>query len=114
MKIETELTEERLEEIVYGLFITAWYGGSSYWAEVSEPNGAEKTLLKMKNEGHVLRVTPIDDDPVDVTYEDLLHGIVLLARDFTQSYHDVLNDYDDAETADIWFQLAVLGELTYG
>ena len=114
MKIEIELTEEKLEGIVYNLFITAWEGGSAYWAEVSEPNEAEKTLLKMKDEGYVLRVTPIGDDPVELKYENLVQAINLLAKNFPCAFYDAINEYDDAETADIWFQLAVLGELTYG
>lgn len=106
----------RISKHCKDLFITAWEGGSSYWASVSEPNNSEKTFDKIVNEGYVLKVRDREDlDEVwTVQKSDLVGSITKLKNEHPRHYADLVEDSWDAETADVWFQLVVIGELTFG
>jgi hypothetical protein len=52
--------------------------------------------------------------PVKVTNEHLQRGLTLLAEKHPRHWNDFLNENTDADTGDIFLQLCVLGEVTFG
>ena len=50
----------------------------------------------------------------EISKESIEKANELMIKDYSQAYADVMNENDDANTADIWFQLAVMGEVIFG
>lgn len=126
-KVELEIDNETIEDVL----VTALEGGSNYWYHLSE-----KTVDSIKN--HTISM---EGEPLSLRfYKAINHGMHIPIND-AEHYTDVLgkihtptiqrafikmhNDYPenleniregdfDAEDADIFFQLAVLGEIVYG
>lgn len=100
--------------LIQDLFVTAWEQSCNYWAAVTEPGNAEATFEKMRA-GYTLRVSDCEDpDQVwNVTVADLKNGLIRLRR-YPEHLKNVMSGNWDAETADVWFQLAVIKELRYG
>jgi len=108
------------------LFVTAFEGGSSYWAEVSDPSpnsgSGDPASIGWFNHiqaGGVMHVYDCEEELGTVllgtvTAESFNKAEALLVKDHRWVVGDVLNEQYDAESADIYFQLLVLGELTYG
>ena len=46
--------------------------------------------------------------------DNILDAISILKKDYPNYYDDIIDDNWDAETADVFLQLAVLGEITFG
>lgn len=49
-----------------------------------------------------------------VNLKTLAKGLQLMARKYPKHFSDIINDNDDADTADILLQLSTIGELKYG
>lgn len=49
-----------------------------------------------------------------VRRQDFLRALSQMAQRHTLHFHDFVQENDDAETADVFFQLAVLGDVIYG
>lgn len=58
------------------------------------------------------------DPNVNVTYtltrEKLLNGFDVMARKYPHHFQNIVNENDDAETADVLLQCALFGEIIYG
>jgi hypothetical protein len=46
--------------------------------------------------------------------ESIKDGLQKMAEHFPKHFMDFLNENDDAETADVFMQLAVMGKITFG
>ena len=57
-----------------------------------------------------------DDEPSKhtLTLKDVRKGLRLMKKEYPSHYADLVEENDDAETGDIWLQLAVFGEVIYG
>ena len=57
-----------------------------------------------------------DDNPTQhtLTLKDVRKGLRLMKKEYPSHYADLVEENDDAETGDIWLQLAVFGEVIYG
>jgi len=110
------LSKQQLED----LFVTAFEGGSSYWAAVKDEtpkngsNSYSESWFKHIWEGGSMDVYDAEDD-------DELLGVVTKDRLIAAAKEMMDNDFDhldikdyDAESADVWFQFAALGEYTFG
>ena len=113
----------------HNLLTGAIEGGSNYWYWLGED--ACKIMRKYKakheplvayffralQEGESIPVRQ-DDDEGDILGYISMGSIekaeVLMATKYSHHYADVLLGNDDATTADVWFQLAVMGEIVYG
>lgn len=49
-----------------------------------------------------------------LTLKDVRKGLRLMKKDYPYHYADLVEENDDAETGDVWLQLAVFGEVIYG
>jgi len=121
------LTEDDVENMVVG----AWEGGSNYWAYVSDKM-IDKIYDKtgdMNDEPTVNRVLmavqrglPVKvrdaDNPSEVlgtlTPKSWAKAEQLMIKNHRSHFADIVGQNDDATTADVFFQLAVLGDLVYG
>ena len=116
---------------VTNMLVGAWEGGSNYWAYVSDKM-MDKALAKtedMQGEPTVYRVLMAIQRGLPVRVRDAenpseILGVLTperwaIAEDLMLKHHrshfgDILKENDDASTADVFFQLAVMGELVYG
>lgn len=128
-KIERRQTKKITKEDIINLFVTALEGGSNYWYYIpTMPNGvreikAEMNLATSEAIGeYVLRGGSIqindaeDQEEVlgDVDMDSLLDAIQKLKSDYPHVYENIIDEEYDAEDADVFFQLAVMGEITFG
>jgi len=112
-----EITQERVSDIV----CNAFEGGSNYWIDkvkiVSNPNNKDYASEAVAYDGELSihygaeeedrRVVPFGQTQVE-------RGLTLLAELYPHLFQEILNEQDDANTADVFVQLAVLGEVVYG
>lgn len=109
--------------------ITALEGGSNYWynlktaSSLEEPEGYKRNrsvhyrFLDKVYQGATLPVYDIEEPTEvlgDLSMETIKRGLDLLKRDYKDHYRDVVDECGDAETADVLFQLMVMGEVTFG
>jgi hypothetical protein len=117
------------------LLVTALEGGSNYWYLIKDDGLkiianygkglplADRIMLAVDNEEHI----PIHDnegyDSYDVNDDSLLGYITkeniakagrLMKSDYPEHHRNALDEDYDAETGDVWFQLVVLGDVTFG
>jgi hypothetical protein len=117
-----QLTRQQQED----LFITALEGGSNYWYHIvvndlMPPNSNKSLSERIFNEVY-------DNDRTFAVYEDNKNGTFLGVIDKSsleiaskretlinnKIFTDIEREGWDAETADVWFQLVVMGEVIYG
>jgi hypothetical protein len=141
MKIKCEWTVS--PERVADMFIGAIEGGSTYWCagiywqdydtpwpvNTQEPGVvayADPTLYT--REDFKFEVLEIENEVVwdgdrpnapglkrhTITSADILKGLQLMADEHNSHFRDLMNENDDATTADVFLQLVVLGDVVYG
>jgi hypothetical protein len=127
MPIVISLTDQQHEDLI----VTAIEGGSNYWyyLPTSSVNLIKKATPDEKDEPLSTRmwkaikagaIIPIHDveDPKEkigeISLVSIEKGEQLLADKHSNHLADILNENEDANTADVWFQLCSLGEIVYG
>lgn len=121
------------QEISYdmfeGIIVTALEGGSNYWYLIDlEDTGIPDD--KYKGEPSSVRIAKmiwydrINLRVLDKDNEDVLLGEVnlktiktafeIICSQYSQTYLNLIQDQYDAEDADVFFQIATMGELTFG
>lgn len=119
MKVAVEIDDQILED----LFITAFEGGSNYWAEVKQktPRGegssSERWWRNIMKKGGTMTIYDAEEEGEILGRFDLpkvLVGTAKMAENAPEQFANVLSENYDAETADVWFQFVVLGEIVYG
>ena len=125
--IEVKATVRIPNQKIMDMIVTAVEGGSNYWAKFVFPKDYKQ---KCQNYYEI----PFNDDNIavyDVETEKLLGylnsatvkvGLQLMAdrKDMTgkpvpaRHFKALATDNEDAETADVFMQLAVMGEIVYG
>lgn len=123
--INLGITEQRREDMLVG----ALEGGSNDWYWLGSDANAIISEYETKNTPYATAMwkaikdgksIPIRDaEDVDavlgnISLESIEKGEQLMADNHLAQYMNIVMEEDDATTADIWFQLAVLGEVTYG
>lgn len=111
---------------VYNMLVSAIEGGSNYWYMID--TDINKFVPEMKGEpyvdkllmaiqkGHPVSVSDVENEDHlgTLTAESWAKAEKLMMQKHRRHFGDVLCENDDATTADVFFQLAVIGELTYG
>ena len=121
-------------ETIIDLLTVAFEGGSDYWLsdDIFLTYGSGKTLEDYKLDGRPCwYLLPVFDGYVSFTWKnddhldmgdnthdldriDLLNALETLEKQWPGHFADIVEGQDDAETADLVLQLAVLGEVTFG
>ena len=106
--VETKVNEERIVD----MFINACEGGSNYWCKELTPKGkgdayeamlAGFELIELENNKKHL-----------VTKSMVRKGIQVMATNYPTHFVAIIDETDDAETADVFLQCCVFGEVIYG
>lgn len=121
-----ELTQERLEALLCG----ALEGGSNYWYLLDKVDRKhfEKGMPLVDNlaksfhidKDYELKVYDIEspEDDLDflglVTRESILEALYTMQNAYPTKFANIMNEEEDAEDCDIWFQLAVMNDVVYG
>ena len=107
-------------ETISDLLCTAFEGGSNYWvgaiSMVHMAVGCDSPYVSDHGaQGGILK---IHDDEAETTYllsdVEIQRGLDRMAEDYLPHWLDLINDNMDADTADVFLQCCVFGEVVYG
>ena len=127
IKIEKQITQQHFESIIVG----ALEGGSNYWydlkpdefeSQLSESTKDEPLSMRIAealytNPEFKMNVYDYEDEGEllgTVTQESMLSGLVIAALDYDWHFNNLMSEHDDAETADVMFQLAAMKDIVFG
>jgi len=111
------------KQMIEDLLVTALEGGSNYWYYL--PNELPKqegksyidAMLAFLEEGGSIQVNDWEDEEEklgELTWESAMKAFELMHEVQPHNYAALIEDNWDANDADVWFQLAVMGEVTFG
>lgn len=124
-----EYEKEKQERIKKGItkeniidaFVTALEGGSNYWYYIptlpKDINANSEKIGQHILNGGYIQFNDIEDEDEVLGYVDmnkLLDAINLLKKDYPHVYENIVSEEADADDADIFLQLAVMGEVVFG
>lgn len=117
-----QLIDGRTREQVWSdLIVGALEGGSNYWYKILNHNktevGAEYLSQIFEKPGAWLLIKDNAeqlDKPKKVTSQDLEEAWDLLKKDYDWIFARICQGQDDANDADIFFQLAVFRKVIFG
>jgi hypothetical protein len=122
VNVETAVTANMIECIVVG----ALEGGSNYWYMLGEgipPSDgnpiADRILNALFNDSdYKLEILDLEDEEGEplgyLTLDVLLNAFQIVSKNYPEHFYNLLTGNDDAETADVFFQCAVMGEVVFG
>ena len=128
-KLENRKTKKITKEDIIDIFVTALEGGSNYWYYIPTiPNGVrdimnEKGLATSEAIGeYVLRggyvqINDAEDEEEilgNIDMDGLLDAIQKIKAEHPNVYNNIIDEDYDADDADVFFQIAVMGEVTFG
>ena len=109
------------------LLVGALEGGSNYWYELGDLSVLPKSgkgkptverIFDYAQEGGEIEVFDMEDtnEKLGVINKATMDGAIekMLGAEYEWAVSDILEEDDDAETADIWFQFVVMGEVVFG
>lgn len=119
------LTKQRLIDV----FVCALEGGSNNWYFIKNIPKEISEIKKSKNmafseaigeyvlTGGQVEICDVEDEDEVLGYvnmDTILDAINLMKEKYPQNYTNIVNEEDDADDADIFFQLAVMGKVVFG
>lgn len=128
-EIKFNVQKEVSRKDVLNLIVTALEGGSNYWYEITEviepieiePTGDEfmdthRIYKAPINKGGALKIADNEDETYNglLNIESIQKGLQLMAEQYPNHFNDFVKEEYDAETADVFLQLAVFGEIVFG
>lgn len=125
--IEVKATVRIPNEKIKNLIITAVEGGSNFWARFKFPDEWKdkyKSCAEIPFHGGDIEVFDVETGELlgVLNKATIQTGLQLMAdrKDMTgkqvpaRHFKNLATDNEDAETADVFLQLAVMGEIVYG
>lgn len=107
--------------------ITAFEGGSNYWynipnTNVAAPDGFIRNeeinyeFLDKVYQGATLVVEDIEDHTElgELNMTTIKRGLEIMSANHENHFSDMMEETGDATTADVFFQLCVMGKIVYG
>ena len=70
--------------------------------------------LKSNAEHKVLIIDEYSDGVYPLTWDSMCKAMQLMAKEYTNHFDDLIQQNDDATTADVFLQLALFGDVIYG
>lgn len=117
----TKVTHTINSQQVYDLLVTGFEGGANYWYDDLEP--LKKTSTRelhcdrfyedLLTHGFSL-VDKNTGEKHEVKTDDLVLALDRMMRLHPNHFYDILNENTDADTGDVFLQLAVFNEVIYG
>jgi len=117
--VQVQIDHQRIEDLLAGAF----EGGSNYWCRVEElVRGPEQTKNESRyidyliSSGSILLRDVEDEEETEwvLDMNRTRNGLARLALDEERHWDDFQKENDDADTADIFLQLCLFGEVVYG
>lgn len=113
---------------IKNLLISALEGGSNYWyqldrEEVRRINEYGKASMSFIDRlyvflegGNSIMIDDIEDDEElgQLSMKSIRKALRLMAKNSPHHFADAISEKDDATTADVFFQYAVMGEVKFG
>jgi hypothetical protein len=111
------------------LFVTALEGGSNYWYYLKNLPKEVKYNIKERGQataeaianhvinGGYIQFFDVEDENEllgTVDMDKLLDAISLIKKDYPDTWNNILDENADAQDADIFLQLAVMGDIVFG
>lgn len=110
------------------LLITALEGGSNYWyyidlvenpsvAKVKKGLPLSEHIFNLVQKGESITINDAEnEDEVlgTLNLDSIQKGTELMQSNEPEHFTNILEESWDAETADVWFQYCILGEITFG
>lgn len=119
------LKRERISD----LLTTALEGGSNYWynlpdideiLSITSKSGpllfVDRVIIAIYDFNLSLKVYDIEDPKLflgELNLETIERGEEVMLEKYQDYFMDILSENDDAETADVWFQCCVLGNVIF-
>jgi hypothetical protein len=105
MKIEIEISDKNIRDIISGANVAYWAG------QTRDP---KKQLWQPQK--LTLRITDVHDDGTTVTLkaEDFRRGLEVIAAEYPHHLQSILDENWDSTTGDVLIQCAMFGEIKYG
>lgn len=128
--MENPITDEQRSN----LLCSAIEGGSNYWYLLNE-DSCQIINEKGKPQGSTERIPLVDkmfkalqaaaeipvydiEDATEllgkISMSSIKRGEEIMVKDYPGHFADIISESDDANTGDVWFQLAVMGQVVYG
>ncbi len=113
------LTNEQRKNLLIG----ALEGGSNYWYFLPFNEGHNLRSYSINSiwaailEGKTFNIHDFEDEGEklgELNLQNIIDGEWLMYKNSPRNFADILSENDDACTADVWFQYAVLKEITFG
>lgn len=119
--ISVKFTDERIADLI----CCAIEGGIGYWSTLTsrEPVGEWMTtyLAIAKGEGKIILRELDNNGEIDESVPERVldraavdRGLQLMADKYPRHFADFVKENEDADTADVFAQCALLGEIVYG
>lgn len=114
--VNITITDQQIAD----LFVTAFEGGSNHWLQGVE----EYKIQPRPDEGNWYEHGESFDGPFHITFRTeeglktvdqsrVADVLQLMADNYPYTFTDIVNDNADADTADMFLQLAVFGDVIY-
>ena len=125
--IEVKATVRIPEQKINDMIVSAVEGGCNYWAMFKFPNNYKEkyqNYYEIPMQGGEIEVFDIETDELlgVISKVTIKAGLQLMAdrKDVkgkqvsARHFKNLATDNEDAETADVFMQLSVMGEIVYG
>lgn len=119
ISVRTHITHERIADL-----LDSASRGSAYWAEGVDVLGYESIVKGVIEctayncDSHQVKIKDIESDEAVAIYvlnlAKIKRGLTVMAKKYPKHFADFLTENDDADTADVFLQCALLGEVVYG
>lgn len=119
-RVVSALPAKRVNDLLTG----ALEGGCNYWYRIVRPAALPEGAAFWSDvpflPGGSLTLETLDRDEIGgartwtLDRAAMRRGLQVMAEEFPTAFGDLLHENDDAETADIWLQCALFGELVFG
>jgi hypothetical protein len=122
--VNVEVSDERIADLI----TSAMEGGTGYWCTIIDYENPDKEEVEFKHielplttRGAV--ILRLDLEPVEEAGDEnrwrldraaVERGLKLMAAKHPRHWADFISENDDATTADVFLQCALLGEVVYG
>jgi hypothetical protein len=123
---DINITNEQRENLLVG----ALEGGSNDWYWIADNGDAiiqkynlegrlaiSTALWKAIQAGETIPIHDLMDTSTklgEINLQSIKDGEELMFKNYNECFMQVINETDDAATADVWFQLCVLKSVIYG
>jgi len=130
MAVKLSVTNQRIADLLIGAF----EGGSNYWIDwveyLGETEESAEAMCKrlsiqietpryaripLAGGTWAVKIVQTEGQPdVRLDFNAIQNGLAEMAKKYPTHFADFLNEDDDADTADVFLQCCVFGEVIYG